>query len=517
MKPKLFIFALLVLLVANCTRTPLPELGKEETKVVTIKVDIDPKTRVAYNDAPYGEQGSLSWQENDQIMLIGFDDSNLYQGHTTFTMIANGLFQGNTVPGATKYKAFYPVSSVRLDQNGDPILENGNPSMPVHDSNFWQQTQVGSNSAAHIGNSLVLWDTEANSINQTFNLALKSSIIKFNLSGIPEDAGELYQLIYTVETASGVFESVSLDVTGVTFSADLNNITAFLSFDPTEMTKIVANGKVIISLYGEKSYMWKIDAVTQEKTYAAGKRYTGAVSSGWIEIINPLRYVARYNVNPAGTGFVEDLTYCEGSGYFNWNQASAISLSGYHLPSQKEWRGIAPEAYGYVLFKTTVDKNNITEYVTVRNQDITMTCDYRNVGTATNPAPSYALRYKGNDNMLSAWKYEYNDDTNLEHTHLKVTCRNVVPSIPIDTIAQYTFWITNNKNDIVRYFPASGWVTSGHPNVVGTGGYFWSSTQYRPDKYDNLFYSMYFTPTVVQFNRNDKLLEYSVRLFVNTD
>jgi len=503
MKSKLYIFALLTLLVANCTREPLPEPEKEEAKIVTISASIPPETRVLYDDS----DRSLAWQTGDTLLLAGYDGTT-YKGSKKFHWTGGKNFQGTEVPGATTYKAYYLAKGITLDET------TGEVRLPA---DFWKQTQNGNNSTAHLRNKLLLFDENANPITQRFSLALKSSIIKLNLTGIPEDAGELYQLIYTVETASGVFESVSLDVTGVTFSADLNNITAFLSFDPTEMTNIAANGKVIISLYGEKSYMWKIDAVTQEKTYAAGKRYTGAVSSGWIEIINPLRYVARYNVNPAGTGFVEDLTACEGSGYFNWNQASVISLPGYHLPSQKEWRGIAPEAYGYVLFKTTVDKNNITEYVTVRNQDITMTCDYRNVGTQTNPAPSYALRYKGNDNMLSAWKYEYNYDTNLEHTHLKVTCRNVVPSIPIDTIAQYTFWITNNKNDIVRYFPASGWVTSGHPNVVGTGGYFWSSTQYRPDKYDNLFYSMYFTPTVVQFNRNDKLLEYSVRLFVNTD
>ena len=510
MKPKLFIIALLTLLAASCTRAPIPELENGEAKVVTIKVDIAPETRVVYNDAPYGQQGLLSWQENDQIMLIGFDDSNLYQGHTTFTMIASGLFQGNIVPGATKYKAFYPVSSVRLDPNGDPILENGNPSMPAHGSDFWRQMQVGNNSAAHIGNNLVLWDTEANSINQTFNLALKSSIIKLDLSGIPEDAGKLYQLIYTVETASGVFKSVSIDVTGVTFSADLDNITAFLSFDPAEMTNIAAGGKVIISLYGEKSYMWKIDAVTQEKNYAAGKRYTGIVSSGWTEIINPLRYVAKYNVNPAGTGLVTNLTACDVSGYFNWNDAMTISVSGYHLPSRKEWRSIVPEVYNYVLFKTTVDKNN-TEYVTVRNQNITMTCDYHNVGTQTNPAPSYALRYKGTD-MLSAWIYDYINDGN--NTHLKVTCRNVVPSVTIFDIANPDFWITGNEINVVRYFPAGGQenATGGYNNV-GTHGNFWSSTEYNKDNAR----IMYFSPDNVQMHNFNKFTKYSVRLFANTD
>jgi hypothetical protein len=505
MKPKLFIIALLIILVDGCTRAPLPELENGEAKVVTIKVDIAPETRVVYD----GGTGNnvLSWQENDQLMMIGFNDNNQYQGYSTFTRRQDGLFQGNTVPGATKYKAFYPVSSVRLDNNGDPILENGNPSMPAQTGTFWQQTQVGNNSAAHIGNSLVLWDTEANSINQTFNLALKSSIIRLNLTGIPEDAGELHHLIYTVETATGVFKSVSIGVTEVTFSPTVSSITAYLAFDPTVVTKVMSGGKVIISLYAEKSYMWKIDAVTQEKTYAAGKRYTGSVSSGWIEIINPLGYVARYNVNPAGTGFVGDLTSCEGSGYFNWSEAMAISFANYHLPSRKEWRSIVPEAFGYVFFKTTVDENNITEEVTVRNQDITMTCDYRSLGTASNPAPSYALRYKGTD-MLSAWKYEY-FNYNTNNCYLKVTCCNVVPSVTIDDVANPNTWFVGNN--VIRYFPASGRKTTYDYENLGKVGYFWSSTYDTNSK----AYHMYFTSSVVQMYNFSTSNKYSVRLFYN--
>ena len=510
MKPKLFIITLLTLLVAGCTRELLPEPENGEAKVVTIKVDIAPETRVVYNDAPYGQQGLLSWQENDQIMLIGFDDSNLYQGHTTFTMIASGLFQGNIVPGATKYKAFYPVSSVRLDPNGDPILENGNPSMPAHGSDFWRQTQVGNNSAAHIGNSLVLWDTEANSINQTFNLALKSSIIKLDLNGIPEYVGELYNLTYTVETATGVFKSVSIGVTEVTFSPTVSSITAYLAFDPTEVTKVISGGKVRITLYGDRLYMWKIDAVTQEKTYAAGKRYTGTVSSGWTQVVNPLSYVAQSNVNPDGTGFVEDLTACNVSGYFNWNDAvtrfnTNKSISGYHLPSRKEWRSIVPEAFGYVFFKTTVDENNITEEVTVRNQDITMTCDYRSVGSQTNPAPSYALRYKGTD-MVSAWKYEF-FNYNTNNCYLKVTCCSVVPSVTINDVANPDTWFVGNN--VIRYFPASGRETTYDYENLGKVGYFWSSTYDTNSK----AYHMYFTSSVVQMYNFSTSNKYSVRLF----
>ncbi len=505
MKFKLYIFALFVLLVANCTREPISQLEEQGGKLVTISATIPPETRVEYTDSDVpGSGGTLTWQSGDKLLLAGYDGTT-YIGSSTFTYVSGSgsNFSGTTVPGATTYKAYYLAEGITLDETtGDVQLAD----------NFWQQTQSGNATTGHLRNNILLFDEEANSLTETFTLVLKSSIIRLNLTGIPEDAGELHHLIYTVETATGVFKSVSIGVTEVTFSPTVSSITAYLAFDPTEVTKVISGGKVIISLYAEKSYMWKIDAVTQEKSYVAGQRYKGAVSSGWTEIINPLSYVARYNVNPAGTGFVGDLTSCEGSGYFNWNQATAISFAGYHLPSRKEWRSIVPEAYGYVCFKTKVDKNNITEYVTVGNQDITMTCDYRSVGTASNPTPSYALRYKGTD-MLSAWKYEYIyiDNGDLTYnTHLKVTCCNVVPSVTINDVANPGAWFIGNN--VVRYFPACGMETSyGEYDNLGKVGYYWSSTYDTNSK----AYIMYFTSGVAQMYIYRTSNKYPVRLFYN--
>lgn len=466
---------------------------------MTISATIPPETRVLYDDT----DRSLSWQPGDKIKLAGYDASNAYIGESTFTWTETGnVFTGTTVQGATTYKAYYPAT-VTLDET------TGEVQLPAA---FWKQTQNGDGTTGHLRNKLLLFDETARPITQTFALSAKSSIIKLDLNGIPEHAGELNHLIYTVETATGVFKSVSIAVTEVTFSPIVSSITAYLAFDPTEVTKVISGGKVMITLYGENSYMWKIDAVTQEKTYAAGNRYTGTVSSGWTQVVNPLSYVAQSNVNPAGTGFVEDLTACNVSGYFTWSDAvthfnTNKNISGYHLPSQKEWRSIVPEANGYVFFKTTVDKNNITEYVTVGNQDITITCDYRNVGTATNPAPSYALRYKGNDNMLSAWKYEY-FNFNTNNCYLKVTCCNVVPSVTIDDVANPGAWFIGNN--VVRYFPASGMETSyGDYDNLGKVGYFWSSTYNTNSK----AHIMYFNSMVVQMYTYRTSNKYSVRLF----
>ena len=318
MKLKLYIIALLALSVISCTREPLPELENGEGKIVTISATIPPETRVAYDDA----DRSLSWQIGDTLLLAGYDGMT-YIGRKKFGWTGTGCtFSGEEVPGATTYKAYYPGNVITLDNDGNVQLPD----------NFWDQRQNGDSTTAHLRNKLLLFDEEAHSITQIFNLALKSSIIKLDLSSVPKEVGKLHQLVYTVETAWGVFESVSLDVTNVTFSLAKHSLLAFLAFDPVEM-KINAGRKVMVTLSGKKLYQWS-KPVTDGKEYAAGHRYTGTVSSGWKEMINPLSFVAKYNVNPAGTGFVGDSTSCTGSGYFNWEQANAISFPGY-LPSRK--------------------------------------------------------------------------------------------------------------------------------------------------------------------------------------
>ena len=500
MKLKLFIITLLAIMVAGCTLDePIPEPKKEMGKMVTITATISPETRVAYND----DTRKLAWETGDTLLLAGYDGTT-YKGSNKFHCTTGDSFDGIEVPGATTYKAYYPGEKVTLDDNGNVQLAD----------TFWQQTQTGNGTTAHLSKKLLLNDEEANPINQAFNLVLKSSILKLVLSGIPQEVGTLQQLIYTVETAPGVLKSLPLNVTGVTFSAALDNITAFLAFDPAVVTNIPANGKVNITLFGEQTYEWSATSITG-KNYTAGNRYTGTVTGVWTEkeLINPLRYVAEYNVNPAGTGFVTNLTACNVSGYFTWSDAVARfhtrnDIPGYHLPSNKELSGIVPQYVDFfqypIIFTSQNSRNNVTENVTVNSENITMTSDIYNTGNYV----SYLLRYKGTD-MVSAWRYELkNYDTN--DCHIKITSRNVAPSVTIDDIIANNgaFWNTGTANDVVRYLPASG----NNGNNAGRGGHFWSSTEAETDKVwiiifgKSAIYTTYFVNITGRF---------TVRLFEN--
>jgi len=500
MKVKLFIFTLLALLLVSCTREPLPgfrERGanffnRKQGKMVTISATMPPDTRVAYNDATR----KLAWEGGDQLLLAGYDANGRYKGSNIYNWIGGDSFQGNPVTGATQYKAYYPGGVITLNKKGNVQLPNG----------FWNQEQNGTNTTGHLRNKLLLFDEILNPIDQTFNLVLKSSIVRYQLNNVPPQVGTLDKLVWTVEATQGNFVSMTLNVSGVTFDANTNSMTAFIAFDPDVMN-IVAGGSVAITLLGERPYRWSTIS-GGGKDYEAGNRYAGTVNGGW-RLKNPLIYVARYNINPAGNDFVGDLYSCNGSGYFKLSEAKQnINIAGYHLPSIEEWSSIVPYNHNLVVFNSTSTTNqSVYETVTVQGESISMSSDYR---AMANSNITYALRYKGTD-MVSAWRYEYKNH-NTSTCHLMITSRNVASTVTIDNIADEPgFWnnITINGNDVIRYFPASGQSTGVGQNTTGL---FWSSTGSSQGQY-----LLFNNAKAASNNTSAQSNKYTVRLFVPGD
>jgi len=271
MKLRLFIITLLAIMVASCTLEPIPKPEQEGGKMVTIIVKMPAETRVAYEDSNTpGLGGTLTWETGDMLLLAGYDAGGTYIDCALFEYDRGNSFTGTEVKGADTYKAYYPAGAIVLDNNGNVQLAD----------NFWQQTQSGNNTTAHLRNKLLLFDEVANTINQTFNLELKNDIIRFNLSNIPSGVGTLQKLIWTVETvAGGNTQWATLNVTNV--SSGTTSLTAYLAFDPA-VTKIGAGGKVKITLIGDNSsYEWWSNPIANEKTYDPGKRYYASVSGTW--------------------------------------------------------------------------------------------------------------------------------------------------------------------------------------------------------------------------------------------
>lgn len=283
MKLKLFIYALLALLVAGCTRDPLQEPEKGGGRRVIISATIPAETRVAYDD----DRLTLSWEKGDQLLLVGYYADGSYAGHPTFTWLRGNSFEGDEVAKAETYKAYYPAGAIKLDRNGNVL---------PFDDNFWEQTQYEDCTTAHLRNKLLLFDVTANSLKETFKLELKSSIMRFFIKGIPAKVGTLKKMIWTVETNKNAgTRSATLNFEKIPDNID--GLIAYLAFDPAVM-KIDEQGLVEITLIGERQYRWETTSGGME--YKPGARYTGTVGDKW-QAVNSFMYTIR--IREAGTRY----------------------------------------------------------------------------------------------------------------------------------------------------------------------------------------------------------------------
>lgn len=164
----------------------------------------------------------------------------------------------------------------------------------------------------------------------------------------------------------------------------------------------------------------------------------------------------------------------------------------------------------------------VSEVITIAGITKTYTADYISPGDGN----AYGLRFKGDDeSQRSAWRYEYLDNpdspgsTEKPQKMLKITVRRLGGSdtgVTVETIADPSWWASNNTKDIVKIFPAAGFLQyAGDENLTnaGTHGYYWSSTEYNTssarsmDFFDQGAYTSYYW--------NGKSYKYSVRLFSN--
>ncbi len=236
-------------------------------------------TRVAYEDGTAGADGKLTWQAGDCLTVVRMNGSNcvthaddyLYNGTDGAT---SGSFTGTAInnPGDS-WTIYYP-HTVAVNTT------DGSAALPMTG-----QTQTSDGNTAHFRNYLLLASTGIADLSNDFTLAMKNSIMKFDLSNVPAEVGKLTNLAWTVETTGGT-RCLTLNFApgAVTFNAGKRTLTAYLAFMPEEMA-VKAGGKFIVTLTGDKTYQAEI-TIDGGKTYAAGMRYTAAIdgtSMSWQE------------------------------------------------------------------------------------------------------------------------------------------------------------------------------------------------------------------------------------------
>lgn len=231
--------------------------------------DDSSQTRVAYDETNL----KLTWEGGDKLLMAGFNDENQYINKEEYTYqgvpgATSGDFTGKEVDGATKYTAYYPPTVDIIDSNVD------------FSWHLYGQEQSTNNNTAHLKNYMFMQATNITR-GESFTLEMKSSIMKFVLTGIP-DIGKLHKLIWVVETGDES-KSLQLNFTDVTLNAGTNSLTAYLGFIPQDMV-VKAGGNFSVILIGDnKAYMTQRN-LANGKTYREGHRYIAEMNGEWKEM-----------------------------------------------------------------------------------------------------------------------------------------------------------------------------------------------------------------------------------------
>ncbi len=274
--------AILLALAIGCAKEEENIFTLEEAieKEITIHVGMPDDTglRVAYEDISL----KLTWEEGDQLLIVGFDGVGNYKGKSIFTYTGtpgktSGPFTGTAIDGAVKYKMYYPAT-IAVDE------ESGTVTYPIMN----EQEQQANGSVTHLKNYIVLVNTEISDLSVAIQLTMISSIVKFNLTNVPAQVGTLKKLEWEVETDIGTKTgSMNFAPDAITFSASENNLTAYMGFLPGEIPNVKSGGTFTVKLVGDKTYKNEVLS-TNGKIYTAGQRYTATLSSGWMLVPGPI-------------------------------------------------------------------------------------------------------------------------------------------------------------------------------------------------------------------------------------
>ena len=276
----------LAVVASGCNTNDLPDTvrtlpDKQDGKMtIHAATGRQSDTRVAYEDGAAGMDGKLTWQTDDRLTVVRMNggsyvnhaDDYQYNGADGAT---SGPFTGTAIPDAGDSWTIYSPHTVTVNTS------DGTATLPMTG-----QTQTADGSTSHLRNYLLLSSEGIADLSADFTLAMKGSIMKFDLSNVPAEVGKLTNLVWTVETTGGTrCLTLGFAPGAVTFADGKRTLTAYLAFMPGEMA-VKAGGKFTVTLTGDKTYRAET-TIDGGKTYAAGMRYTAAIdgnsSMSWEE------------------------------------------------------------------------------------------------------------------------------------------------------------------------------------------------------------------------------------------
>lgn len=305
--------ALMTVGLSGCAATELvdepgnapSELG-DVTVIATLGQGVDTRTgHEEINNDDLTQGVKVSWAAGDDIKIISLKEDNS-QSITTFAFAgmdgASGIFKGKAEPESNTgvYSVIYPAR-VAIHEEGYLFLD------------MTGQTQWGNGNMAHLGAYDMMYVETNDWRNFSFANTDESAschenaLMTFDLKGIPADFGRPQSIMLGCTYAKPVFYSniENIDNTYLVPTLELK-LTGFetpatgTTVDLKAYLMMVSCGipkgaSLTITVKGDKgSYMFTSAAMTKNKIYYAGKRYTASVGAGeWKKPFSGVTYTGK--------------------------------------------------------------------------------------------------------------------------------------------------------------------------------------------------------------------------------
>lgn len=351
MKTGYFALAISLLMASLCMTSSCTnddsnvEVKESEKFTFSCSLPSEPQTRLAYTDEKEaGKGGSLQWKGYEVLAFFCYKENGDYVGFARSEFLSNEQIENNVASFTFSEEELQILQNEEITHVDAYVSHNGEGDFTTdydvfgrkivfagfeQDNTF--QRQWDDDNSSHVS-CLALTKpniAKADLFNGTpIALEMGGSIMRFDLTNLPEDLGKLKKLTWQVDGNDGPSHRYNLNLVDLTISSEKKSCTLYLGFLPDDMT-IKAGGGFHLTLEGDKTYTASKELPTG-MTYEAGKRYVAAIDNTestmkWEEPVAPPIFVATTTIGSTA-GYTYNGLKME-LGYWNGYEDATIATT----------------------------------------------------------------------------------------------------------------------------------------------------------------------------------------------
>lgn len=295
--------AIMALAATSCTTDELTDTGnenagKQEDKMtIHVTTGQNADTRVAYDDNQVDNTSgsSLTWQQDDKLVLIGTDK------YEDFDHSAKFEFNYKGAPGATS--GHFEGSTGNYDVYSWTAYYPHNVTVEYWDATLSMegQKQLANNSTEHLRDYILLKGTTYD-LKDGITMEMQNCIMKFVLRGenLVNLTSSLKRLVWTTGTEESKVATLEFEDGAFNFNDANATLIAYLAFMPDDM-KVEPNAPFSVTLIGDHEHEYVAELSSHNGiTYEAGKRYTIEIDGSnlaWERKLETMKFTVKVDDN----------------------------------------------------------------------------------------------------------------------------------------------------------------------------------------------------------------------------